>query len=332
MAVLVTGGAGFIGSHTCVELMESGEKIVVMDNFYNSTPAALDGICQISGRGFKFYEADMLDMPAVDKIFEENDIEMVIHFAGYKCVPESVKNPLMYYSNNLRGTFNILETMKKYGCTKFIFSSSATVYGFPEKVPVTEESPLSAINPYGSTKLIIENLCREMYVADNSWTMVLLRYFNPVGAHPSGLIGEKPVGKPNNLMPIVIEKALGKRDKLEVAGNDYPTRDGSCIRDYIHVMDLAKGHVAAVKKAREPDNGCLAYNLGTGRGYSVFEVLDTFQHVNGIDLGYTIGAHRPGDAAECYSDPSLAERELHWKAELTLEDMCRDAWNYAKNK
>ena len=330
MAILVTGGAGFIGSHTCVELLNAGEDIVVFDNFYNSNPSALDGIRKITGKDFKFYEADMLEMSSIDKIFEENDIEQVIHFAGYKCVPESVKHPLKYYSNNLRGTFNILETMKKYGVTKFVFSSSATVYGFPEKVPVKEDFPLSAINPYGSTKLIIENLCREMFEADNTWTFILLRYFNPVGAHKSGLIGENPNGIPNNLMPIVLDKATGKRDILQITGCDYPTPDGSCIRDYIHVVDLAKGHVAAVKKARELKSGCPAYNLGTGHGYSVKEILDTFQRVNGIDLGYTIGPRRPGDAAECYSDPSLAEKELGWKAELGIEDMCRDAWHFVQ--
>lgn len=330
MAILVTGGAGFIGSHTCVELLEAGEEIVVMDNFYNSNSRALDGIREITGKDFRFYEADMLDIAAVDKIFSENDIEQVIHFAGYKCVPESTQKPLMYYSNNLRGTFNILEVMKKYGCTKFVFSSSATVYGIPASVPVSEDFPLSAINPYGSTKLIIENLCREMYAADNTWTMILLRYFNPVGAHRSGKIGEDPNGIPNNLMPIVLDKAAGKRDVLAVAGNDYPTPDGSCVRDYIHVVDLAKGHVAAVRKARAMNGGCPAYNLGTGKGYSVIEILDAFERVNGVDLGYTIGPRRPGDAASTYSDPSLAEKELGWKAQLGIEDMCRDAWNFRK--
>ena len=330
MAILISGGAGFIGSHTCVELLNAGEDIVVFDNFYNSNSKAVDGIRKITGKDFKFYEADMLEMSSLDEIFDENNIEQVIHFAGYKCVPESVKHPLKYYSNNLRGTFNILETMRKYGCTKFIFSSSATVYGMPEKVPVYEDLPLSAINPYGSTKLIIENLCREMYTANNAWTFILLRYFNPVGAHKSGLIGEDPNGTPNNLMPLVLDKAMGKRDVLQVAGDDYPTPDGSCIRDYIHVVDLAKGHVAAVKKARELENGCPAYNLGTGHGYSVKEILDTFQRVNGIDLGYTIGPRRPGDAAECFCDPALAEKELGWKAELGVEDMCRDAGHFVQ--
>ena len=329
MAILVTGGAGFIGSHTCVELLNAGEEIVVMDNFYNSNAKALDGIREITGKDFKFYEADMLDMASVDRIFADNDIEAVIHFAGYKCVPESVKKPLMYYSNNLRGTFNILECMKKYGCTRFVFSSSATVYGIPETVPVREDFPLNAINPYGSTKLIIENLCREMAAASDKWSMILLRYFNPVGAHESGKIGEDPNGIPNNLMPIVLDKATGKREVLSVAGNDYPTPDGTCVRDYIHVVDLAKGHVAAIKKART-SNGALAYNLGTGNGFSVLEILDTFQRVNDIDLGYTIGDRRPGDAAATYADPALAEKELGWKAEKTLEEMCRDAWNFRK--
>lgn len=330
MAVLISGGTGFIGSHTCVELLNAGEDIVVFDNFYNSNPKVLDGIRKITGRDFKFYEADMLEMASIDEIFSENDIEQVIHFAGYKCVPESVKHPLKYYSNNLRGTFNILETMRKYGCTKFIFSSSATVYGTPEKVPVCEDHPLSAVNPYGSTKLIIENLCREMYTANNAWTFILLRYFNPAGAHKSGLIGEDSNNVPNDLMQAALEKAAGKRDVLQVAGNDHPTPDGSRIRDYIHVVDLAKGHVAAVKKARQMENGCPAYNLGTGRGFSDKDVLDTFQRVNGIDLGYTIGPHIPGDMAECFSDPALAEKELGWKAELGIEDMCRDAWNFVQ--
>lgn len=331
MAILVTGGAGFIGSHTCVELLNAGEDIIVMDNFYNSNAKALDGIKAITGKDFKFYEDDMLDISAVDRIFSENDIEAVIHFAGYKCVPESVKKPLMYYSNNLTGTFNILQTMKKYGCTKLVFSSSATVYGIPETVPVKEDFPLSAINPYGSTKLIIESLCREMAAADPAWSMILLRYFNPVGAHESGLIGEDPNGIPNNLMPIILDKAVGKRDVLAVAGDDYPTPDGSCVRDYIHVVDLAKGHVAAIKKVREM-HGAEAYNLGTGKGYSVIEMLETFQRVNGVDLGYTIGERRPGDAATTYSDPSKAERELGWKAEKGIEDMCRDAWNFVQKR
>ena len=330
MAILVTGGAGFIGSHTCVELLNAGEEIVVMDNFYNSNSKALDGIRKITGKDFRFYEADMLDIAEVDRIFAENDIEQVIHFAGYKCVPESVKKPLMYYSNNLRGTFNILETMKKYGCTKFVFSSSATVYGIPATVPVKEDFPLSAINPYGSTKLIIENLCREMSAADPAWTMILLRYFNPVGAHESGLIGEDPNGIPNNLMPIVLDKATGKRDVLAVAGNDYPTPDGTGVRDYIHVVDLARGHVCAIKKL-ETNCGLFICNLGTGKGYSVLDVIHAFSKACGKEIPYVIDPRRPGDIAECYADPSKAKRELGWVAEYGIEEMCADSWNWQKN-
>lgn len=328
MSVLISGGAGFIGSHTCVELLNAGEDIVVFDNFYNSSTKALDGIRRITGKNFKFYEADMLEMSSIDEIFEENDIEQVIHFAGYRCIPDSVKHPLKYYSNNLRGTFNILETMKKYGCTKFIFSSSAAVYGIPEKVPVCEDMPLSALSPYGSTKLIIENLCREMYTANNEWTFILLRCFDCVGAHKSGLIGDDTNGRPNGLMPLILDKAMGKSDVLQIHG--YPAPDGSRIHDYIHVVDLAKGHAAAVKKARSIQNGCSAYNLGTGRGHSEKELLDTFERVNNIDLGYTIGPERPDDAAACLADPSLAEKELGWKAELDIEDMCRDAWHFVQ--
>ena len=327
MAVLVTGGAGFIGSHTCVELLNAGEDIVIMDNFFNSNKRALDGIREITSKEFRFYEADMMDPDALDRIFTDNEIESVIHFAGYKSVPESVEKPLDYFSNNLTGTFNVLKAMKRHGCTRFIFSSSATVYGVPEKVPVREDFPLSAINPYGATKLIIEDLCRNMCASDEKLTCILLRYFNPIGAHSSGKIGEDPNGIPNNLMPIVLDKATGKRDKLVVAGNDYPTPDGTCIRDYIHVVDLAKGHVAAVRKSREI-TGAAAYNLGTGNGYSVLEILKTFERVNNVSLGYTIGPRRTGDAAAVYSDPSLAERELGWKAEKTLDEMCKDAMNF----
>ena len=327
MAILVTGGAGFIGSHTCVELLNAGEDIVVMDNFYNSNSRALDGIRKITGKDFKFYEDDMLDIAAVDQIFAENDIEQVIHFAGYKCVPESVQKPLMYYSNNLRGTFNILETMKKYGCTKFVFSSSATVYGIPATVPVKEDFPLSAINPYGSTKLIIENLCREMYAADNTWTMILLRYFNPVGAHESGLIGEDPNGIPNNLMPYISQVAIGRREKLSVFGNDYDTHDGTGVRDYIHVVDLAKGHLAALKYAQN-ENGCVEINLGTGIGYSVLDIVHAFEKANNIEIPYVITERRPGDIDASFADAHLAAELLHWHTEKTLEDMCRDTWRW----
>ena len=327
MAILVTGGAGYIGSHTCIELLKAGEDIVVMDNFYNSKPKAVQLIKEISGKDFKFYEADMCNISDMEKIFSENEIEAVIHFAGYKAVAESVREPLMYYRNNLGGTFNLLETMKKYGCKKLIFSSSATVYGIPETVPVDESFPLSAINPYGNTKLIIEDMCRDICHADSDWSIALLRYFNPIGAHESGKIGEDPNGIPNNLMPIIINVATGKQEKLTVFGNDYPTPDGTCVRDYIHVVDLALGHIAALKSVREK-KGAIPYNLGTGKGYSVLEILNAFMKVNDVDIPYVIGGRRPGDAAECYSVPDKAAKELGWKAERNLEQMCRDSWNF----
>lgn len=327
MAILVTGGTGYIGSHTCIELLKAGEDIVVMDNFYNSKPKAVQLIKEISGKDFRFYEADMCNLAEMEKIFAENEIEAVIHFAGYKAVAESVREPLMYYRNNLGGTFNLLETMKKYGCKKLIFSSSATVYGIPETVPVDESFPLSAINPYGNTKLIIEDMCRDICHADSDWSVALLRYFNPIGAHESGKIGEDPNGIPNNLMPIIINVATGKQEKLTVFGNDYPTPDGTCIRDYIHVVDLALGHIAALKSVREK-KGAIPYNLGTGKGYSVLEILNAFMKVNGVDIPYVIGGRRPGDAAECYSVPDKAAKELGWKAERSLEQMCRDSWNF----
>ncbi len=330
MAILVTGGAGYIGSHTCIELLNAGEEIVVMDNFYNSKPRAVELIKEISGKDFKFYEADICNEADMEKIFAENNIEAVIHFAGYKAVGESVREPLMYFKNNLGGTFVLLECMKKYGCKKLIFSSSATVYGIPETVPVNETFPLSAINPYGRTKLMIEDICRDLCASDPEWSIALLRYFNPIGAHASGKIGEDPNGIPNNLMPIIINVCTGKQAELKVFGNDYPTADGTCIRDYIHVVDLALGHLAAVKSVREK-KGAIPYNLGTGNGYSVLEIIETFQRVNNIKIPYSIAERRAGDAAECYSVPDKAAKELGWKATHTLEEMCRDAWNYVKN-
>ena len=327
MAILITGGAGYIGSHTCIELLNAGEEIVVMDNFYNSKPRAVELIKEISGKDFRFYEADMCNEADMEKIFAENDIEAVIHFAGYKAVGESVREPLMYFKNNLGGTFVLLECMKKHGCKKLIFSSSATVYGIPETVPVNETFPLSAINPYGRTKLIIEDMCRDLCASDPEWSIALLRYFNPIGAHASGKIGEDPNGIPNNLMPIIINVCTGKQAELKVFGNDYPTADGTCIRDYIHVVDLALGHLAAVKSVREK-KGAIPYNLGTGNGYSVLEIIETFQRVNNIKIPYSIAERRAGDAAECYSVPDKAAKELGWKATHTLEEMCRDAWNY----
>lgn len=330
MAILVTGGAGYIGSHTCIELLSAGEDIVVMDNFYNSKPRAVELIKEISGRDFPFYEADMCNEAEMEKIFAENDIEAVIHFAGYKAVGESVREPLMYFTNNLGGTFTLLNTMKKHGCKKLIFSSSATVYGIPETVPVKEDFPLSAINPYGRTKLMIEDMCRDLCASDSEWSVALLRYFNPIGAHESGKIGEDPNGIPNNLMPIILNVARGKQDRLKVFGNDYPTPDGTCVRDYIHVVDLAKGHLAAVKSVREK-KGAIPYNLGTGNGYSVLEIIHTFEKVNELTIPFDIVERRAGDAAECYSVPEKAEKELGWKAERGLEQMCRDSWNFAKN-
>ncbi len=330
MSILVTGGAGYIGSHTCIELLNAGEDIVVMDNFYNSKPRAIELIKEISGRDFPFYEADMCNEADMERIFTENEIEAVIHFAGYKAVGESVREPLMYFSNNLGGTFTLLNAMKKHGCKKLIFSSSATVYGIPETVPVKEDFPLSAINPYGRTKLMIEDMCRDLCASDSEWSVALLRYFNPIGAHESGKIGEDPNGIPNNLMPIILNVARGKQERLKVFGNDYPTPDGTCVRDYIHVVDLAKGHLAAVKSVREK-NGATPYNLGTGNGYSVLEIIHTFEKINELTVPFDIVERRAGDAAECYSVPEKAEKELGWKAERGLEQMCRDAWNYAKN-
>ena len=331
MAVLVTGGAGYIGSHTCIELLNAGEDIVVIDNFYNSKPRAIELIKEITGRDFAFYENDCCDEAALDRIFSENFITEVIHFAGYKAVGESCLKPVMYYENNLQSTIALLKTMQKYGCKKLVFSSSATVYGIPAKVPVTEKMKLSAINPYGSTKLIIENMCRELYASDNEWSIALLRYFNPIGAHESGKIGEDPNGIPNNLMPLILRAASGKMAMLSVFGNDYPTPDGTCVRDYIHVVDLALGHVAAIKSVRK-ETGCPAYNLGTGKGYSVLEIINAFEKVNDVKIPYVIAARRPGDAAECYSNPALAKKKLGWSAERGIEQMCRDSWNAIQNQ
>ena len=329
MAVLVTGGTGFIGSHTVVELLEAGEDVIVIDNFFNSKPWVLNAIQDITGKGFGFYEGDVADKEMLRRIFRDCFIEEVIHFAGYKAVGESVQNPVMYYRNNIDTTLSLLEVMEEFGCRRLVFSSSATVYGIPEKVPVTEDAPLSAINPYGSTKLMIENMCRELCQADNRWSIALLRYFNPIGAHESGKIGEDPNGIPNNLMPIILKVASGKTPILSVYGNDYPTPDGTCIRDYIHVVDLAKGHLAAIKAVRE-DAGAMAFNLGTGKGYSVLDIINAFEKVNEVKVPYVITGRRAGDAAKCYSDPSKANKELEWKAERGIEQMCRDAWNFVQ--
>lgn len=328
MAILVTGGAGFIGTHTCVELLEAGEDIVVFDNLVNSKRSAIDAVKQITGKDFPFYEADMLDEAAMEKIFSAHNITEVIHFAGLKAVGESVEKPLEYYHNNLTGTLILLQVMRRHNVKRIVFSSSATVYGSPKTVPIKEDFPLSTTNPYGATKLMIENILRDLYHSDNSWSIALLRYFNPIGAHESGLIGEDPNGIPNNIMPRLINVALGKMDSMTVFGDDYPTRDGTGVRDYIHVVDLAKGHVAAIAKVRS-QTMCDAYNLGTGKGYSVLEIIHGLEKACGKKLPYHVTPRRAGDIAECYADPTKAAEELHWKATMDLDQMCRDAWHFA---
>ena len=331
MSILVTGGAGYIGSHTVVELLEAGENIVIVDNFCNSKPEVLERVKQITNREFKFYKVDLLDEVNLEQVFKENKIEAVIHFAGLKAVGESVSKPIEYYHNNITGTLVLLKLMKKYNCKKIVFSSSATVYGMPKTVPIKEDFPLSTTNPYGSTKLMIEQILQDVVISDNEFSVVLLRYFNPIGAHKSGLLGEEPNGIPNNLMPYIVGVATGKLEVLNVFGNDYPTTDGTGVRDYIHVVDLAKGHLKALDKARK-EAGTHIYNLGTGKGYSVLDLIKTFEKVNNIEVKYKIAPRRPGDIAICYADPTKAKRELGWSAEKGLEEMCRDSWNYEKNK
>lgn len=331
MTVLVTGGAGYIGSHTCVELLDAGYDIIVADNFINSKPEALNRIKKITGKDFKFYETDLLDQKAVEDIFKQNKIDAVIHFAGLKAVGESVSIPLRYYHNNITGTLFLCEAMKKYNVKKLVFSSSATVYGMAEKVPVVEDFSLSATNPYGRTKLFIEEILRDLYISDKTFNIALLRYFNPIGAHESGLIGEDPQGIPNNLMPYISQVAIGKLKQLSVYGNDYPTPDGTGVRDYIHVVDLSRGHIKALEKLNTMQGGVEAYNLGTGIGYSVLDIVKAFEKVNGIKIPYKITERRPGDVASLYSDPSKAKKELSWQAEKNLEDMCRDTWRWQSN-
>ena len=330
MAILLAGGAGFIGSHTAVELMDAGYEVVIVDNFYNSSPEVVRRIEEISGKSVKVYNVDAADNDAMDKVFEENEIETVIHFAGLKSVGESVSLPLKYYRNNLDSTLTILELMEKHDVRNIIFSSSATVYGSPKKVPITEDMPTGGCtNPYGKTKFMIEDILQDAAVANKNLSVVLLRYFNPIGAHESGRIGEMPSGVPNNLMPYITQVAIGKLKELSVYGNDYPTHDGTGVRDYIHVVDLAKGHVAAVDYCENHD-GTEVFNLGTGVGYSVLDIVNTFSRVNGIKIPYKIAGRRDGDIAECYADASKAQEVLGWSAELTLEDMCRDSWNWQK--
>lgn len=312
-----------------MELLEAGYEIVVVDNFVNSKPAVLKRIEEITGRRFRFYKVDIRDREGLRKVFDENKIGAVVHFAGLKAVGESVAYPLAYYHNNVAGTIVLCQVMQEYGVKKMVFSSSATVYGHPDKVPIKEDFPLKPVNPYGRTKFMIEEILKDVYEADNTWGISLLRYFNPVGAHPSGRIGEDPNGIPNNLMPYITQVAVGKREKLNVFGGDYPTPDGTGVRDYIHVVDLAKGHLLALEKVIR-ERGVSVYNLGTGRGYSVLEVVKAFAKVNGIKIPYVITDRRPGDIAVCYADTEKAYRELGFKAERNLEDMCRDAWNWQK--
>ena len=327
MAVLVTGGAGYIGSHTCVELLNAGEEIIILDNFYNSKPEALNRIRQITGKDFLFYEADLLDKAAIERIFSENSIDSVIHFAGLKAVGESVQKPILYYHNNITGTLNLCDVMQSHNVKKIVFSSSATVYGSPKSVPIDETFPLSTTNPYGSTKLMIEQILRDIYIADNEWSIALLRYFNPIGAHPSGLIGEDPNGIPNNLVPYIAQVAVGKLECLGVFGNDYPTHDGTGVRDYIHVVDLALGHLKALDKVRR-DKGVDAYNLGTGKGYSVLDVVKAYEKACGKPVKFQIKPRRPGDIAECYANPKKAKEILGWEATRGIDEMCRDSWNF----
>lgn len=331
MKILVTGGTGYIGSHTVVELLNNNYEVVIIDNLTNSKKEVINKIEDITNKNVKFYEADVCNKEIMRTIFKENKIDAVIHFAGYKAVGESCEKPLMYYRNNIDSTLTLLEVMNEYGVKKIAFSSSATVYGKPEVLPIKEDSKLYTTNPYGSTKLMIEDILRDLYKADNDWSIAILRYFNPIGAHKSGLIGENPNGIPNNLMPYIIKVANKELECLGIFGNDYDTKDGTGVRDYIHVVDLAKGHIAALNKILL-NNGCNAYNLGTGTGYSVLEIVNTFTKVNNIDVPYKIKDRRPGDIDACYADPTYALKELGWKAELSLEDMCKDAYNYAKRK
>ena len=326
--ILLTGGLGYIGSHTCVELLKRGERIVIMDNLSNSREEAMDNIKAISNAGFIFYKADLLDKESMRRIFSENKIDAVVHFAGLKAVGESVAKPLEYYKNNVEGTLNLLEIMKEFDCNKMVFSSSATVYGSPERVPITEDMPLSTTNPYGTTKLMIEQILQDYAKANKQFKVAILRYFNPIGAHESGAIGEDPNGIPNNLMPYIARVASGKLECLSIYGNDYPTHDGTGVRDYIHVVDLAKGHLKALDRLAKDDTGVFIYNLGSGRGYSVLDIVKAFEKANGIKINYKIVERRPGDIAKCYADATKAWKELGWKAENTLEDMVRDAWNF----
>lgn len=327
MNVLVTGGAGYIGSHTTIELLDAGHDVIIVDNFSNSSPIVLDRIKLISQREFKFYEVDITDREKLEVVFEEHEIDAVIHFAALKAVGESVAKPLEYYMNNITSSLVLFDLMRKYGVKKFVFSSSATVYGDPEMCPILEDFPLSVTNPYGRTKLMIEDILRDMCLADKSLDVAILRYFNPIGAHKSGLIGEEPEGIPNNIMPYITKVAIGSLPHLNVFGDDYDTLDGTGVRDYIHVVDLAEGHVKALEKLNE-NPGLLTYNLGTGNGYSVLQLVNAFSKASEKIIPYVITDRRPGDIAMCYADPSKAERELGWKAKYGIDEMCQDSWRW----
>ena len=327
MAILITGGAGYIGSHTMVEFLNAGRELVVVDNFMNSKPEALERVRKITGKDFKFFQVDLLDKEALDKVVRENNIDSCIHFAGLKAVGESCAKPMLYYHNNITGTLTLCDVLAKYGAKRIVFSSSATVYGNPASVPITEDFPLSTTNPYGETKLMIERILKDIYNADNEWSISVLRYFNPIGAHKSGLIGEDPQGIPNNLLPYITQVASGRRECLSVFGNDYKTHDGTGVRDYIHVVDLAKAHLKAIERA-EKVSGVEQFNVGTGVGYSVLDIIKAYEKATGITINYKITARRPGDIDECYANPAKAYNVLGWKAENNIEDMCRDSYNW----
>jgi len=333
MAILVTGGVGYIGSHTCVELLNAGYEVVVVDNLYNANEKVVERVEKITGKKLIFHEVDLLDRDALNDVFDRYDITSVIHFAGYKAVGESVQKPLEYYHNNLTGTLILCDVMRKHGVKSIVFSSSATVYGDPAFVPITEECPTGGVtNPYGQTKFMIEQILQDVYVSDSEWNIILLRYFNPIGAHESGMIGEDPKGIPNNLLPYVAQVAVGKLEKVSVFGDDYDTPDGTGVRDYIHVVDLAKGHVKAIEKietmSSENESGVKIYNLGTGKGYSVLDIVKAFSEACGKEIPYVITGRRAGDIATCYADPAKAFAELGWKAELDLKRMCEDSWRW----
>lgn len=330
MKILATGGAGYIGSHSCVAFLQAGYEVIIADNYNNSSPEAVKRVEQITGKTVKVYEGDVCDKEFLRKIFRENDIDVAVHYAGYKAVGESAGKPLEYYDNNLNSTLSLLYVMREFKVKRVVFSSSATVYGTVKEMPLTENSPIGAINPYGRTKLFIEEIMRDLYASDNEWSIALLRYFNPIGAHESGLIGEDPKGIPNNLMPYIAQVAVGKLERLNVFGNDYNTPDGTGVRDYIHVMDLGRGHEKAVEYVMN-NTGCEAINLGTGRGYSVLELKDAFERASGITIPFKIVERRPGDTDEVYADPKKAEKLLGWKAEKTVDEMCADTWRWQKN-